>query len=241
MNGTRHNDNRGGRPSAPARVELIPTADQTFEIRGGDFVRRLNDSRRAEREGDVERACEMRFGLFRRVASLLPDDEECILEWNDANTRAAVETVYASAVDHFLIDDFDTSAAMCELLLEVDPEDHCEATVLAAQCYAALGEYDSFDAVAEDIAENSPVRILLTMFVAFRRDGLIPEALHEAFRRRHPHCYAEFTARLHAADAEYLRDIESANPSVAAQARELWLRTENLWRLHPDFISAIGG
>ena len=220
-------------------MELIPTADQTFEIRGGDFVRRLAESRRAERSGEVERACEMRFESFRRAAALLPEEEECVLEWNDTNTRAAVETMYATAVDHFLIDDFEMSAAVCELLLEADPEDHCEATVLAAQCYAALDEYDSFEAVLADMAEGTALRAVLTLYVSFRRDGGIGAEAVAEFRRRHPHCYAEFTAAEHPADEAYLQDIESAAPSIAAQARELWLRTENLWRRRPEFIEAL--
>lgn len=223
----------------PRRPELMPTGDQTFEIRGGDFARRLADSRRAEREGEVERACDMRFESFRHIASLLPDDEECILEWNDPNTRAAIETLHATAVDHFLIDDFDTSAAVCELLLEADPEDHCEATVLAAQCYVALGEYDSFDAVAADMAEGSPVRMVLELFVTFMREGSVSAVAVEEFRRRHPQYHSEFTAGAHPADSDYLRDIESASPSVSAQARELWFRTENIWRLHPEFLQSL--
>lgn len=223
----------------PRRPELVPTADQTFEIRGGDFVRRLADSRRAEHAGDVERACEMRFESFRRIAALLPDDEETILEWNDPNTRAAVETLHATAVDHFLIDDFEMSAGVCELLLEIDPEDHCEATILAAQSYAALGEFDSFDAVLADIPEGAAVRAVLTLFVSYCRDGVLNEDDIADLRRRHPQYYAEFTAAEHPADEAYLNDIESANPSMAAQARELWLRTENLWRRHPDFVQAL--
>ena len=221
------------------RPELIPTADQTFEIRGGDFAHRLAESRRAERTGEVERACEMRFESFRRVAALLPEDEECVLEWNDANTRAAVETMYATAVDHFLIDDFEMSAAVCELLLEADPEDHCEATVLAAQSYAALDEFDSFEAALADMAEGTAVRAVLALYVSYRRDGRLDRDAVAEFRRRHPHHCAEFTAAEHPADAAYLQDIESASPSVAAQARELWLRTENLWRRTPDFIEAL--
>ena len=222
-------------------IELVPTADQTFELRGGDFARRLAESRRAERAGDVVRACRMRVEALGLIAGVLPEDEECILEWNDANTRAAVETLSATAADHFLIDDFETSAGVCELLLDVDPEDHCDATTLAAQCYAALGEYDSFEAVLGDMAEGTAVRSVLTMFVSLRRDGGITAESVMEFRRRHPQCYAEFTAAEHPADGDYLRDIESANPSREAQARELWLRTENMWRLHPEFIAALKG
>ena len=41
------------------------------------------------------------------------------------------------------------------------------------------------------------------------------------------------------ADETYLRDIESERPSQAAQARELWLQTENLWTLWPGFVEAL--
>lgn len=47
------------------------------------------------------------------------------LEWNHA-IRAALELIRASAIDHFLINDFEMSAALLELLLELDPEDHLE-------------------------------------------------------------------------------------------------------------------
>lgn len=40
-------------------------------------------------------------------------------------------------------------------------------------------------------------------------------------------------------DETYLRDIESERPSQAAQARELWLQTENLWTLWPGFVEAL--
>ncbi|HJF89703.1 MAG TPA: tetratricopeptide repeat protein, partial [Alistipes onderdonkii] len=43
----------------------------------------------------------------------------------------------------------------------------------------------------------------------------------------------------HPADDAYLRDIEGERPSVQAQARELWLQTENLWVLWPGFIAAL--
>lgn len=221
------------------RIKLVPTADQTFEIRGGGFAAVLADSRRAEREGDVERACNIRFHAFQRLAAVLPDDEETVFEWNDRNTRAAAELIYASAVDHFLIDDFEMSAALAELLLEVDPEDHCECTPLLAQCYVAAGEYDSFDDIAADLPEGSPLRCVLTMFVSYCREGRLSVEDAVAFRRRHPHCFSEFAADEHPADEAYLHDIESTAPTAAARARELWLQTENIWRRNDGFIAAL--
>lgn len=224
------------------KATLNPTGNQTFEILGSgeyDFVRVLETSRRAEREHDVERACNIRYAAFGRIVGLLPDDEETILEWNHRNTRAAMETLYASAVDHFLIDDFEMSAAMLELLLDVDPEDHLECVVMLAMDYVALEEYELLDEIINDISDKYAVRALLLLWSSFRRTGSLPEGEMTGFRKRFPLVFGEFTADTHPADAKYLADIESERPSPAAQARELWLQTENLWRRFPGFIECL--
>ncbi|MDE5636870.1 MAG: tetratricopeptide repeat protein [Alistipes sp.] len=221
---------------------LNPTENQTFEIIGSgdcDFVRTLEASRRAEREQDVERACNIRYAAFGRIAGLLPDDEETILEWNHRNTRAAMETIYASAVDHFLIDDFEMSAAMLELLLDVDPEDHLESVIMLAMDYVALEEYELLDEIINDISDKYAVRALLLLWSSFRRTGELPAGEVTGFRKRFPLFFAEFTAAEHPADEKYLADIESEHPSQAAQARELWLQTENLWRRFPGFVERL--
>lgn len=162
-----------------------------------------------------------------------------ILEWEDPNTRAALEVIHASAIDHFLINDFEMSTAMLELLLELDPEDHLEAIILLAFNYLAMEEYELFDEVSNDISDKYACKEVLTMWAAFRRSGRIPEGDAIRFRTRFAPYFAEFTADEHPADGQYLEDIESERPSVQAQARELWLRTENLWTLFPDFIAAL--
>lgn len=223
---------------------LNPTADQTFEIEGEgawDFAAVLARSRRMERTGDVEGACNERFRAVQRLEELLGEDEEVQLEWNHRNTRAALETLYASAVDHFLIDDFELSAALLELLLDLDPEDHLEGSVLLAFDYVALDEQEAFDEVVNDISDKYASRELLLLWSSFRRDGRLPEGELQRFRTRFAPYHAEFVAADHPADEAYLRDIESARPTEAAQARELWLRTENLWRLWPEFIAALRG
>lgn len=223
-------------------LTLNPTSDQTFEIAGRDasyFSRTLADARALQRQGRVEEACNGRFHAFQRLSGLLPEGEEVVLEWNDANTRAAVEVVYESAIDHFLIDDFEMSAAMLELLLELDPEDHLEGIILLAFDYLAMEEYELFDEISNDISDKYASKEILTMWAAFRREGRIPEGEVMRFRTKFAPYYAEFTAAGHTADEEYLRDIESERPTDRALARELWLRTENLWRLHPGFIEAL--
>lgn len=226
------------------KATLNPTPDQTFEVVGEgdyDFRKILARSRRMQSEGDVEGACNLRFLAFQRLAGLLPEGEEVNLEWNHSNTRAALETVHASAIDHFLINDFELSAALLEMLLELDPEDHLEGSVLLAFDYLAMDEQELFDEVLNDVPDKYASRAVLLLWSAFRRTGKLPEGELKRFRTKFAPYYDEFTAAQHLADETYLRDIESERPSQRAQARELWLQTENLWLLWPGFIAALRG
>ena len=221
---------------------LNPTPDQTFEVIGEgpyDFSRVLRHSRELQQAGRVEEACNERFQAFQRLAELIPEQEEVILEWNHRNSRAALELIEASAIDHFLINDFEMSAALLEMLLELDPEDHLEGSELLAFDYLAMDEQELFDEVINDISDKCASRELLLLWSAYRRDGRLPQGELQRFRTRFAPYFAEFTAAEHPADEAYLHDIESEHPSVAAQARELWLRTENLWVLWPGFIEAL--
>jgi len=221
---------------------LKPTPDQTFEIEpvtGCDFRAVLRDSGAAQRAGRFDEACNLRFHAFQRLTELIPENEEVILEWSHANTRAALDVIYLSAVDHFLIDDFEMSAAMLEMLLELDPEDHEEASWLLAFDYLALGDYDSYDEIANDVSDKYPEKSILSLWAEFRRNAQLPSGEVIRLRRHFTPYYREFTADEHPADETYLRDIEGERPSTEAQARELWLRTENLWRAFPGFIEAL--
>ena len=224
------------------KAALNPTPDQTFELVGEgpyNFVRVLARSRELQAAGDVQGACNERYRAFQRLAELLPEEEEINLEWNHRNSRAALEVVHASAVDHFLINDFELSAALLELLLELDPEDHLEGSELLAFDYLAMDEQELFDEVINDVSDKQASRTVMLLWSAYRRDGRLPEGELKRFRERFAPYFAEFTAAEHPADEAYLRDIESEHPSAAAQARELWLKTENLWELWPCFIGEL--
>lgn len=224
------------------KAMLEPTPDQTFEVIGEgpyDFEKVLAHTRRMQREGDVEEACNARFRAFQRLAELIPEDEEVNLEWNHRNSRAALELIHASAIDHFLINDFEMSAALLEMLLDLDPEDHLEGSQLLAFDYLTMGEDELFDEVINDLSDKSPARELLLLWSGYRRDGKLPEGELKRFRSHFAPWFEEFTAAEHPADEAYLRDIESEHPTAAAQARELWLQTENLWSLWPVFIDAL--
>ncbi len=226
------------------RVELKPTPDQTFEIISGgyphaNFTKILATSKEMQQSGDVEGACNLRFGAVQTLHELLPDDDEVILEWKHPNSRAAVELLHLSAIDHFLINDFEISSALLELSLDLDPEDHLEVSELLAFDYLAMGEYELFDEVINDISDKYASRALLILWSSHLRDGVIPSGEMTAFKSRFGAFHAEFVGGDHPADAQYLGDIESEKPSLRAQARELWFKTENLWALHPQFIEAL--
>ncbi len=225
-----------------SRPALKPTANQTFEIIGEgayNFAATLDKSRRMERSGDVEGACNSRFQAFQRLAELLPEDEEINLEWEHANSRAALEIIHASAVDHFLINDFEMSAALLEMLMELDPEDHLEGSELLAFDYLAMDEEELFNEVINDVSDKSPAREVLMLWASFKSHGALSGEEMQRFRTRFAAFWREFTATEHPADERYLHDIESDRPSVEAQARELWFKTENLWQLWPGFIEAL--
>ncbi len=227
-----------------AEAYLNPTKDQTFEIIAGsnpayNFIKILKKSHELQTSGSVAEACNMRFTAIQNLQELLPEDEEVCLEWNHANSQAAIEIVNMSAVDHFLIGDYEISTALLELSLELDGEDHLESTNLLAYCYLAMEEYELFDEVINDISDKNASREVLLLWSAHLREGALPEGEMRNFKNRFAAFYAEFTADEHPTDQQYLEDIESARPSLAAQARELWLRTETLWDAYPKFIDAL--
>lgn len=227
------------------KPQLRPTADQTFRLvadpadRNWDFVEILARSRREEQQGNIEAACNTRYHAVQRLEELLPESGEVIFEWEDDNSQAALEVVYCSAIDHFLIGDWEMAAAMFEMLLELDPEDHLEAIIRLAYTYIAMEEYDSYDDVADDINDKSVDKAILTLWSEFRRTGTLPAVEVRNFGKRFAAYFDEFRADEHPIDEGYLADIESERPSVAAQARELWLQTEHLWAQFGGFIEAL--
>lgn len=219
-----------------------PTPDQTFELVGSgpyDFRKVLDEATRQQQAGCIEKACNLRFQGFQRLMELLPEDEEIILEWNHRNSRAVLELLYATAVDHFLIRDYELSAAQLELLMELDPEDHLEAATLLAFDYQAMDEQELFDEVINDVSDKQADRLILLLWAGFRRNGVLPEGELKRLKERFAPYYREFTADEHPADEAYLRSIESEHPTVEAEARELWLRTESLWQQWPEFIEQL--
>ncbi len=226
-------------------LELKPTPQDCYRIdypageKGFTFEKAWLRSQEQEAAGDIEAACNTRYEAFQKLADLIPEEGETELEWEDEHNQNAMFILNSSAIDHFLIGDFEMCAAMLEMLLELDPEDHLEATKLLAYSYVALGEYELFDEVINDISDKYADKEVLKLWAEFRRNGHLPEGELFHFRRNFAVYYREFIADEHPVSEEYLKDVESPRPTREALARELWLKTEHLWTLFPGFIEAL--
>ena len=229
------------------KAELKPTPANTYRIvynEGDtgvpcDFGRVLEVSQRQEAAGEIEQACNTRFEAFQQLMELIPDSTDLELDWDDTNSRDAMLLINYSAIDHFLVGDFEMCAAMLEMLLELDPEDHFEASKRLAYAYVALGEWELFDEVINDISDKYADKELLALWSEFRRHGRLPEGELRHFKRTFTVYFNEFIADTHPIDEAYLKDIENEKPLRVTLARELWLQTEHLWALFPGFIEAL--
>ena len=220
------------------RITLKPTENQNFILLGGDFAKTLDLAHSQENEGDFESACNTRCNASQQIVEVLPEDDVVELDFSHPNTRAAIEIIYGSAVDNFLIGDVEMAAAQLELLLECDSEDHIEATPQLALCYIALEEWDCLEEILPDLGDKSAFKPLVEALAEYVRTGAVSEASLSALRR-HRHLCDELRAAEHPADEAYLKDISSERPTQQALAREIYLRCEPLFLKYEGFLKAL--
>jgi len=220
------------------KFHFEPTGDQNFRLVGRgeyDFTRTLERARRLQGEGRIDEACQTRFAAFQLLVGILPE-EPVELDTAHDNSRAALELLYDSAVDHFWIEDFELSAAMIEQLLELDPEDHLQSITLLAVDYLALGDEENFDAVRDDLADGA-VRDLLILSADILFGRPMDSETARRFGTRHAAWLAEWTAAEHPLDESLSGDAGHTTP--AAEARAFWLQTEPFWAAHPEVAEAL--
>lgn len=220
------------------KITLKPTENQNYILLGGSFQTALDMALRLEEEGNFEGACDTRYKAFQQIVDILPEDDAVELDFSHANTRAAIEIIYGSAVDNFLAGDVELAAAQLELLLECDSEDHIEATPQLALCYIALEEWECLEDILPDLGDKSAFKPLVESLAEYARTGKVSNDTLTALRR-HRHLCEELRAEEHPADAAYLKDISSERPTQQALAREIYLRCEPLFTQYEGFIKAL--
>ena len=94
--------------------QFVPTADNAFVIsypdkldKEYDFPAILSYSKVCERKGEIEKACNLRYDAVKRIIDLIPDEDEIVLDWDDEENHVVLNLLRGSAIDHFLIGDFD--------------------------------------------------------------------------------------------------------------------------------------
>lgn len=220
------------------KASLKPTASGLWQIQGGLFDQSLQHSSRLEREGKWAEACEMRFEGAQQLLDLV-GEEPTPLDWNDQNSRSAMELLYRSAADHLAIGEVEMAVALWESLLEMDEEDHFEAIVLLAFAYVEIEDFDCLESAMFDISTKSPEYHLLTLWAEYVRSGGIERDALRQMRTRHKAWWEEFVAQEHPVDEAYLSNCRSERPSQQTEAREFWFATESIWERNAEFIEAL--
>ena len=187
--------------------------------------------------GAFREACEVRFEACRRLLESLPDDEEAPpLDFERIENRSPLFLLHGSAIDHLLIGDYEMAAALLETLLDLDEEDHLDATQTLAWCYIALDEPESYAAVRPDLDDKSAEKALAEIWAELRFEHRTPVEKIAELKKNFPAVFREFIATDHPADEAYLAEIDGERPSPEARARRIWLQTESLWQQFPEWI-----
>lgn len=217
------------------RIKIVPSASGEYQIAAPDFIGFKQSMLKVK---DWAQVAEKRFEMVQQFLDSI-DDEDLPLDWEHSNTRAAIETIYASAIDSLSIGEVEIAAALWENLMSMDQEDHMSVSVPLAFCYVVLEDFDCFESVMFDISTKRPEYHLLTLWQEyFRSKGLDIDALRE-LRTRHKAWFAEFIADSHPVDDAYLADSRKDKPTPTTEARELWFVLDPLMETYPEFIEML--
>ena len=220
------------------KIRLQPTSSGLWHVEGIDCSRVLRTSQNLERQGRWADACECRADAVQQLLDAVGEDS-VQLDWNDALSRAAVELIYASAIDYFGIDDVETATTLWESVVDFDEEDHLQATIMLAFCYVELEDYDCLESVVSDISPKTAEYSLLMLWATYRQTGGVERDALRELRTRHKVWWEEFTAAEHPTDEEFLADRVKERPSHRTEAREFWFATAPMWERNRNFIEAI--
>ncbi|MCC8088783.1 MAG: tetratricopeptide repeat protein [Rikenellaceae bacterium] len=187
-------------------------------------------------KGAVDKACGIRFEACQRINDLLPEDEEIELSWSVKENRTLIFLLNYSAVDHFIIGDFEVASALFETCLDVDPEDHLDCSKMLVYCYIALNDEEAYRAKLLNVDPKDMEVPLIELWASYRFNGGLDDNLLQNFKSSHPRLYKEFISDTHDAGGDYIKELDSGRMSHETRARQIWFKTEPLWERFGDFI-----
>lgn len=156
-------------------AELLPQENGSFRIAGfADKVDRVDAVR-----DDIATVCQLRLDILSEVMELLGDNE-VELDMSDRQTASVVRVMAMSAVDHFMVCDFEMSASISEIVLELDPEDHFSVVSTLVYCYAMLEDADAVQQLLPFADMPDEEKELVSAVAAFRceeKNIILPEGI----------------------------------------------------------------
>ncbi len=185
---------------------------------------------------EIDKACNLRYQTFQRAFSIIPEEEEIRLPYDEEENRPLLTIIYSTAIDHFMTGDFEMAAALFEMLLDLDEDDNFQSSTQLSYCYTAMEDYEAFDDVSFDLSYKEPADVVSMAWESFRRNKADKEQFKATLKRDFIDTYNELISGDHDITAEYIADIESERPSKKALARKLWLQTAVIWEIFPEFL-----
>jgi|GEM_PF-6388170 len=187
--------------------------------------------------GNIEEACRIRFDGCQTAVKAVPDDEDPIpVDWDEGEPNQAFVSIFGAAgLDFYYNGDFEMAAALFETTLDLDPEDHFEATVPLAYSYTMLDEWELLDEVLFDIPEDSMDRRLINALALYKKGekfdperALGRELLAELRMENHPE-----------PEGKIFRTDKPQRLSKEEQARILWFRTQHIITASEGFTDSL--
>ena len=156
------------------RIKITPSASGEYQIAAPDFV---GFKQSLLKINDWTQAAEKRFEMVQQLLDSMGDDD-MPLDWEHSNTRAAIETIYASAIDSLSVGEIEIAAALWENLMGLDQEDHMNVSVPLAFCYVVLEDFDCLESVMFDISpKRAEYHLLMLWSEYFRTKGIAIDSL----------------------------------------------------------------
>ena len=221
-----------------AKIVIRPQSGDLVRVEGVNYAQLLRRCEEQERGGNYASACETRFDAVQAFLDRV-GEEPVALDWEDQNSRSLLELIYRSASDHLQIGELEMAVALWESVIDVDEEDHFEATMILAFCYVALEDWDCLESARFDISPKMPEYHLLQLWERYIKSREIDQSALRELRTRHKMWWEEFTADEHPADEAYFADCRSERPSKRTEAREFWFATAPLWEGDREFLEKI--
>ena len=221
-----------------AKIVIRPQSGGLVRVEGVNYAQLLRRCEEQERGGNYASACEARFDAVQAFLDRV-GEEPVALDWEDQNSRSLLELIYRSASDHLQIGELEMAVALWESVIDMDEEDHFEATMILAFCYVALEDWDCLESARFDISPKMPEYHLLQLWERYIKSREIDQSALRELRTRHKMWWEEFTADEHPADEAYFADCRSERPSKRTEAREFWFATAPLWEGDREFLEKI--